>query len=319
MRREKPFRRNVILGAGGFLGINLAKKLAAEKDELVCFDRFLSPHWPENAKALVGEFADQPVELLDLLEDAVVYHLISSSRPSQRTDNAAHELASDVGTTLDYLEQTKGKNLRWIFFSSGGTVYGATDICPVPENAPTEPICAYGIVKLTTERYFALYRKLHATDHVVARVANPYGAWQDPLRGQGLIPALIYKACAGEAIEIWGDGENIRDYLHVSDVAQAAVELAKYGISGEIYNIGSGHGVSINQLIDIIADTLKLNPEVRYAPARAVDVRRSVLDIGKITRLTEWQPSIALKDGIRTTAEWILQQYFLEKPSHTRN
>lgn len=319
MRREKPFRRNVILGAGGFLGINLAKKLAAEKDELVCFDRFQSPHWPENAKAVVGEFADLPDELLGLLEDAVVYHLISSSRPSQRTEIAAQELASDVGATLNYLEKTKGKGLRWIFFSSGGTVYGSTDICPVPESAPTEPICAYGIVKLTTERYFALYRKLHGSDYVVARVANPYGAWQDPLRGQGLIPALIYKACAGEAIEIWGDGENIRDYLHVSDVAHAAVELAKYGISGEIYNIGSGHGVSINQLIDIIADTLNLNPKVRYTPARAVDVRRSVLDIGKITRLTEWQPSIALKDGIRTTAEWILQQYFLEKPSHTRN
>lgn len=313
MQNATPHKRVVILGAGGFIGINLAHALAAEDFEVICFDRLSCPHWPQNAKSISGEFTNMPPELLAVLDNAMVYHLVSSCRPSQITDAAADELVADVAATLRYLEQTRGKNIRWVFVSSGGTVYGPNVPCPTTEDAGTDPICSYGLVKLTLERYFALYKKLHGTDFVVARVSNPYGPWQDPFRGQGVIAALLYKALTGQAVEIWGDGENVRDYLFIDDAVQALIMLANYGLSGEVYNVGSGDGTSINELANIISRSLGVQVHRKYVAARATDVRRSVLDSKKLRNLMGWRPEIEMEKGFKEAATWIIHQYIDNK------
>ena len=308
MQRTTPHRRAVILGAGGFIGINLAHALAEDGCEVICFDRFQCPHWPHKAKFVVGEFAAVAQELLAVLDDATVYHLVSSCRPHQHTETAADEIVADVATTLRYLEHTRTRNIRWVFVSSGGTVYGPNVPCPTTEDAPTNPICSYGLVKLTLEKYFALYKKLHGTDFVVARVSNPYGPWQDPSRGQGVIAALIYKALAGQAVEIWGDGENVRDYLYIDDAVRGLMELARYGESGEIYNVSSGNGTTINELIEVIGHTLGIQINTNYVAARISDVRKSILDSNKLRQLTGWNLKFRLNDGIKATADWISAQ-----------
>lgn len=308
MQSATRHRRAVILGAGGFIGINLAHALAQEDSAVICFDRVHCPHWPQKAKFITGEFADMPPELLAVLDDATVYHLVSSCRPSQRTDTAADEVVNDVATTLRYLERTRDRKIRWVFVSSGGTVYGPDVPCPTREDAPTNPICSYGLVKLTLEKYFALYKKLHGSDFVIARISNPYGPWQDPLRGQGVIAALIYKALAGQAVEIWGDGENVRDYLYIDDAVSGLMELADSGKSGEIYNLSSGKGSTINELINVISRTLGLWVNTNYTDARISDVRKSILDSNKLRQLTGWNPKVSLGDGIKVTAEWISAQ-----------
>lgn len=314
MRNAISHKRSVILGAGGFIGINLANALAARDHEVVCFDRFISPHWPQEAISITGEFSDLPPELLAALDDATVYHLVSSCRPSQHTEMAADEVIADVVTTLRYLESTRARSVRWLFVSSGGTVYGPDVPCPTTEEAPTYPICSYGLVKLTLEKYFALYGKLHGTDFVVARVSNPYGPWQDPSRGQGVIAALVYKALTGQAVEIWGDGENVRDYLYIDDTVRGLVELAKYGESGEVYNVSSGQGTSINEVIDVISQTLGLRLNTSYVAARKSDVRKSVLDNRKMRVQTGWAPAFQLQDGIRSTADWMSEQRHADAP-----
>lgn len=313
MQSTTPHKRVVILGAGGFIGINLANALAAEDYEVICFDRFQCAHWPQKAKSITGEFANLPPELLTVLDDATVYHLVSSCRPSQTTETAADEVVADVAATLRYLEHTRTRNIRWVFVSSGGTVYGPNVPCPTTEDAPTNPICSYGLVKLTLEKYFAIYKKLHGTDFVVARVSNPYGPWQDPLRGQGVIAALIYKALTGQTVEIWGDGENVRDYLFIDDAVRGLIELARYGISGSIYNLSSGEGASINELIKVLGHAIGIQPNINYIAARISDVRRSILDSKKLRNLTGWQPKTRLEDGFKETAAWISHQYLENK------
>lgn len=298
-------RRVVILGAGGFIGINLANALAEEGCELICFDRFQCAHWPQKAKFISGDFSNMPPDLLAVLDDATVYHLVSSGRPSQHTESAANELVTDVATTLRYLEYTRARKIRWVFVSSGGTVYGPNAPCPTPEEAPTRPICSYGLVKLTLENYFALYKRLHGTDFVVARVSNPYGPWQDPLRGQGVVAALIYKALTGQRVEIWGDGENIRDYIYVDDAIGGLLAAASCGRSGEVYNIGTGIGSSINQLTTIISRILGKNIFSEYVESRTVDVRKNVLDSGKLSTALDWHPRTDLETGIAKTALWM--------------
>ena len=313
MRITTSHKRALILGAGGFIGINLAHALAKTDCEVVCFDRFLSSHWPSKVKHIVGEFPEMPPELLAALDDATVYHLVSSCRPSQHTETAADEVVADVVATLRYLEYTRARNIRWIFVSSGGTVYGPNVYCPTPEDAPTNPICSYGLVKLTLEKYFALYRKLHGIDFVVARVSNPYGPWQDPLRGQGVIAALIYKALAGQTVEIWGDGENVRDYLYIDDTTSALITLADAGRAGEIYNVSGGTGTTINELIGMIGNALGKTKCTNYVAARISDVRMSTLDNSKLRLHTGWAPKVGLQEGIRATAEWISRQSCGEK------
>jgi UDP-glucose 4-epimerase len=271
--------------------------------ELVCFDRASSPQWPDGTKAIIGDFATLPVELLEVLDNALVFHLVSSCRPTQSTVRVVEEVSIDVVTTLRYLEATKARNLRWVFLSSGGTVYGQQDCDRIVETVPTEPICSYGLVKITTEKYFALYRKLHGLDYVIARLANPFGPWQHPLRGQGIIAALTYKALKGETVEIWGDGSNVRDYIYIADAIQGILAIACAGKSGEMYNIGTSIGLSINQVIEKLGNSLKLKLKVNYTATRSVDVR--VLDIVKINSHTGWNPLITIDSGMELTASWM--------------
>ncbi len=301
-------KRAVILGAGGFIGINLAQALAAAGHELVCFSRSPCAHWPAGTQGIIGDLRDMPDALMATLDDAVVFHLIGSSRPDHRTGRAADELVSEVATTLRYLEQTRDRRLRWVFVSSGGTVYGPEAICPIREDAPTNPICSYGLVKLMLEKYFALYRLQHHTDYVVARLSNPYGAWQDPTRGQGLVTALVYKALRGERVEIWGDGQVVRDYLHVDDAVRALLALAAHGEAGGTYNVGSGEGRSINGLIELVGSTLGLVLQHDCSAPRAFDVSRNVLDTTRLRSLTGWRPELDMANGITATARWMINQ-----------
>jgi UDP-glucose 4-epimerase len=121
------FRKAVVLGAAGFIGLNLVDVLAAQGFQLVCFDRLISPLWPTDAIAISGDLGEPPQSLLAHLDEAVVFHLISGARPSAGTAQAALQVSKDVVGTLRVLEETRSRALRWVFFSSGGTVYGPSD------------------------------------------------------------------------------------------------------------------------------------------------------------------------------------------------
>jgi UDP-glucose 4-epimerase len=301
------YGKGVVLGAAGFIGISLANVLDAEGFEVVCFDRFVSPHWPKTARTIVGDFTGIPVELLRELDNALVFHLVSSCRPSASTALAADEVNRDLVTTVRYLEETKSRGLRWIFLSSGGTVYGQNEDDQIAESSRTNPICSYGAVKLAIEHYFALYGRLYGLDYVVVRPANPYGPWQYPLTGQGIIAALVYKALRKDTVEIWGDGTNVRDYIFITDAVGGILAAATSGKTSEIYNVATGVGWSINQVVDIVSEILKRQVSVKYSEARHIDVKRNVLCVNKISSHTGWMPRMTMQQGIALTAEWLKQ------------
>jgi UDP-glucose 4-epimerase len=302
--KHGPYKKAVILGSAGFIGINLAHALTARGFDLICFDRAISPHWPASARHMAGEFAAMPTDLMNVLDEALVFHLISSCRPSASTAEAANEVNYDLTTTIRYLESCKSRALRWVFVSSGGTVYGHNDEQRINETAQTHPICSYGVVKLAIEQYFSLYRHLHNTDYVVARLANPYGPWQRPLSGQGLIATLIYKALKNDPIEVWGSGENVRDYIYISDAVEGLIAAAA-AESGNIYNVGTGIGTSITELTQIISAVLNIQIQTDYRESRSVDVKRNVLNADKLLKVSSWKPANDLTAGILKTAAWI--------------
>jgi UDP-glucose 4-epimerase len=303
--RSSKRGKAVILGASGFIGVNLADLLARRGYDLTCFSRRPSPYWPEGATVILGDLSAPPPVLLGAMEDAVVFHLTSTTRPSNATTGAASEINDNVAATLDLLEASKDVPRRWVFASSGGTVYGQTGVERISEDHPNRPISSYGITKLAIERYFDLYHILHGLDYVTARISNPYGPFQSATTGQGLIAALFDRISRDKAVEIWGDGENVRDYIYIEDAVEALNLLAERGRTAEVYNVGSGSGASVNELVEKIAAMLGRPAALVHTPARGVDVRRNVLDTTKIGRELGWHPTVSLSEGLLLTRNWL--------------
>ena len=305
---QRSSKRVVILGASGFIGMNLVHALCKKGLEPVCVSRHERSDWPDGCQPIVCDIANPSASLLNELAEANVFHLAATTRPSQQTDQALSELIDNTAATVNLLEHTRNADCRWIFVSSGGTVYGQSATSPIGEDHPCLPISSYGVAKLATERYFHLYRALHDTDYVIARISNPYGPFQSASTGQGLIAVLLSRIANAVPVDIWGDGKNVRDYIYIDDAVSALQALADRGRSGSIYNVGSGTGLSIVELVEKISGLVAKRADINHKPARNIDVRSNVLDIGKIRRELGWRPHVDISDGLRRTHRWLDDQ-----------
>jgi UDP-glucose 4-epimerase len=208
-----------------------------------------------------------------------------------------------VCSTRLFEEAAKG-GVKTIFFaSSGGTVYGPYDR-PISERDLPHPICAYGVSKLTTEHYLRLCCREFDVQGLALRFGNPYGRLQnDPNRMQGAIEVFLNRLIANEPIHIWGDGHIVRDYFHVQDLVAAVEGLANHKVQGfDVFNVGSGTGHSLLQILSLMAKITGLNPKISFMSPRAIDVPISILDISKLQNVTGWRPRVGLEEGIRK--EW---------------
>ena len=173
-----------------------------------------------------------------------------------------------------------------------------------PETAPTEPITAYGISKLTIEKYLALYEHLHGLDYRVLRVANPFGPYQIPMKNQGIIATLVSHALRHERIEIWGDGSVVRDYIFVGDVIDAMETAAADRGDGRIFNIGTGQGRSLREIIASIEAQLGRELDISWKPGRPIDVPASVMAIERARDVLGWTPKTPFEKGLEQTIAW---------------
>jgi UDP-glucose 4-epimerase len=300
--------RHLLLGGNGFIGRHVAVLLACGGHDVVVASR-APPTWPLPANTAGRihwkrfEFASADWEAL-VADAAVVHHYAWTSIPASANANPIGDLNVNVASTLSLLEELRrhpGKRL--IFASSGGTVYGRLKQVPVPETHPFQPITSYGAGKATAELYLSLYRSLHGLDCRVARIANPYGAGQDLVRGQGAATTFLSQALARQPISIWGDGEVVRDYVHIADVAAALIRLACIDNPGEdnAFNIGSNTGMSLNGIVAEIERQLGRPVLLQREPARAFDVPVSILDISRARRVLDWTPRLSFSEGLSRT------------------
>lgn len=304
--------RCLVLGGGGFIGSHLCDYLVAAGHKVRVFEKVgLAKtnilHLEDRIEWMEGDFSNP-----DCLRDAVkgteiIFHLISSTLPKDSNDNPAYDIASNVIPTIHLLETARTAGVgKIILASSGGTVYGIPRTVPINEEHPTEPVCSYGIHKLMIEKYLALYYYLYGLDYCIMRISNPYGERQRLTSSQGVVPIFLDKALHGETIEIWGDGTVVRDYLHISDVARAAVMLMDTAMPQKIINIGSGVGLSLNELLKEIGRLAGLVPRVHYTSGRPFDVPANILDISRARKVMGWVPQVDLACGLKKTMQYIL-------------
>lgn len=297
----------VVLGAGGFVGTNLCRSLVGSVRSLRAFGRSQQfPEAMERCEWMRGDFTD-PNCLSEALSGCdIVFHLVNASTPASANVDMIAELNHNVTNTLRFLDIClEAKVKRVVFVSSGGTVYGIPDQLPTPETAATNPITAYGISKLMIEKYLGLYEYLHGLEYQVLRVANPFGPYQLSVKNQGVIAAFLQRALTGKSIEVWGAGGIIRDYVYIDDVISALVLAAQYKGPDRIFNIGSGKGLSIRDIINEIQIQLDTEVCINQLPGRSVDVPVSTLDVGRAKRELGWQSHTQFENGLRKTIEWM--------------
>jgi len=206
---------------------------------------------------------------------------------------------------LERARRERIKNI--VFVSSGGTVYGRPVRIPIDEDHPTEPLVSYGVVKLAVEKYLGLYHHLHGLSYRVVRLSNPYGPRQRAGGAQGAATVFLARVHGGKPIEIWGDGGVIRDYVFVSDAVDGILAAHEHAGTSGTYNIGSGSGTSLKDLVAAIQEVTKRKIDVRYTPGRAFDVPANVLDITRAKKELGWSPRTTLHEGLRRTWEWLEQ------------
>lgn len=299
-----PFRV-ALIGAGGFFGTNLARHLAPRVADLRCFG--LHQSFPEALQGLewiAGDMADAPLAEVLAGCDTVI-HLASSSAPGSDLDITADAQANVIASLrlFDHCVATGIK--RMVFISSGGTVYGIPGHMPIPESAPTHPITAYGVAKLAIEKYLEVYSRLRGLDYRVLRISNLYGPYQTTAKKQGVVAAFLAEALRGEPLEIWGDGQVVRDYVYVNDAAEAVVAAMRHQGGERVFNIGGGTGMSLNDVIVAIEALLDRQLEKRFKPGRPVDVPVNILDCALAKLELGWTARTDFSHGLAQTADWM--------------
>jgi UDP-glucose 4-epimerase len=236
----------------------------------------------------------------------VVVHLTCGLLPSSDADDFAHEQRAIIEPSFRLMEQCARLGIRFVLFSSGGTVYGESHGERVREDHLLAPKNYYGLSKVMLESYAQLCQRMHGLRYLLLRPSNPYGRHQRLQGAQGLIAVALGNMLSGRALQVWGDGSAVRDYLDVGDLAAAVVSLIDRGVVDRTFNIGSGVGHSLNEVLAMLREVTGRALPVQYHAARSVDVQSIVLDTSALAAVIPWQPRplrLGLADFWRSLGE----------------
>jgi UDP-glucose 4-epimerase len=277
----------LLLGGTGFIGSALAKRLKHEK---------ITAH-------IIGRQNAERLEHV-LPHCGTVVHLACVTTPGSSASHPDLELENLALTSrlLGLLHQQPQTHL--IFFSSGGTIYGNPDRLPVTEDCPIAPLSNHGAAKASQEISCQAAR---AQGHTVTilRPSNAYGPGQSLKSGFGLVRTMLEHARLGTPLEIWGDGENVRDFIYIDDIVEACTRFIELPQDSSTYNLGIGIGFSINEVKRLVEATTGSELRSIHRPVRGTDVRSVVLDNSRLHARLGWHPGIGLTDGLARTWGWL--------------
>ncbi len=295
-----------VVGAAGFIGAHAVRKLSGISKELRCFSRRPPATYDASgSKWIGGSIADRDALMEAIGGCEAVIHLASASTPMSASKDMVAAAAEGVLASLRLFEACVAAGVkRVIFISSGGTVYGIPALVPTPEDAPTDPISAYGVGKLAVEHYLKVIRRQHGLDYRILRVSNVYGPLQNASRNQGVIASFVERALQEQPLEIWGDGKIVRDYVYVDDVVDAIAKVVGHQGENRIFNIGSSEGLSLLDIASLLGGLLGRPLPCRHHAAGQHDVPVSILDCSRAKAELDWKPRTRFLDGLRQTVEW---------------
>lgn len=324
----------LVTGGAGFIGSHIVDLFIENNYEVVIADD-LSSGREENinqkARFYKLDITDQKglAELFKKEKPDYVCHEAAQISVSFSVRDPLFDAQTNILGSLNLLQCCVNYQVKGIIFaSSGGTIYGEPEHFPISEDYPFKPQSPYGISKVAIEYYLDFYQKNYHIPYVALRYGNVYGPRQDPYGEAGVIAIFIEKMLKGDIPTINGDGEYIRDYIYVEDVARAnllalqnmvklsevvrKIEKAKEketdtktksepGIKFSGFNLGTERGVSVNEVFDLLKKIIKFPHPAHYGPPRAGDLRKNVLDYRLIKEVLGWQPELDFSEGLEKT------------------
>ena len=299
----------LVVGGNGFIGSHLVDKLAACGWEVVVLD-FQGRRYdslPSGVHFIHGDLNQSYIVREALVGVDVVYHLAWATIHEVANQDPAADISANLIPTIHLIEACRLAGVRrFVFTSSGGTIYGPTNQILTTESHPQNPINAYGITKLAVEKYLQMFNHLYGFDFAVLRPSVPYGPRQNPLGKQGAIAVFLYRVSRNLPITIWGDGSAIRDYFYIGDLVAALQAAAEPPLDRErIFNIGGSQGITLNCLLEKIERTVGKKAEVEYLPERKFDAPKIVLDTSLAKQVLAWEIQVSLDEGLESTWNWM--------------
>lgn len=301
--------RILVTGGAGFIGSNVAERFAALGHDVAVFDDLSSgfrEFVPAKARLYVGDLADAAAveaAVADFRPEVVDHHAAQIDVRKSVADPVFDARVNILGTIGLLQSCTRHGVRKFVYASTGGALYGEGRILPAPEDHPVNPEAPYGASKHTVEHYLYLWKLLHGLDYTVLRYPNVYGPRQNPHGEAGVNAIFIGLMLKGEAPRIFGDGAAVRDYLFVGDVVEANVLALERG-SGEMVNLGTGVGTSVNDIVRELKPLTGFAGEAIHLPARPGEVQRIYLDASRAKQVLGWEPKVGFREGLARTVEW---------------
>jgi UDP-glucose 4-epimerase len=297
----------VVTGGAGFIGSNLADALIAQGHAVTVIDDLSRGHreWvTQGAEFLELSVVDPSLsQALKQIKPEVIFHLAAQMDVRFSVANPVSDATTNVVGGVNLMQAAVDAGARRVVFaSSGGTVYGDTDVIPTPEDHPLRPASAYGCSKVACEVYGQMFAQLHGLEFVSLRYGNVYGPRQDPHGEAGVVAIFSQKLLDGIGPTVNGDGLNTRDYIYVDDVVSA--NLAAISCPQGAYNVGTGTETNVNQIYEAIAKDCGISAAAVHGPAKPGEQRRSCLDISRVKAELGWEPTTTLDHGIAQTVAW---------------
>jgi UDP-glucose 4-epimerase len=295
----------LLLGGTGFIGRNIIDYILKQEDfsnyKIVVLSRDATRDNVPGIKYVTGDYADKNVlmPLFSKWNFTKVFHCATSTTPLSSDNNILSDVNGNLIATICLLDVMKEVGCKYILYlSSGGAVYGEKYLNTISENEICDPVSSYGVVKLTIENYLRLYQKQYGIDYLILRVSNPFGKFHTSEK-QGVINIAIRRALKREAIEVWGDGTQSKDYIFVDDLVKIIFMLLKQGVANKTINVGSGKIHQLNRLLHTIKIHLP-TLEVVYVASKATDVKDFCLDISLLQSLISFE-SFNFEDAVNKT------------------
>ncbi len=301
--------RILVTGGAGFIGSNVADRFVALGHEVAIFDNlssgfreFVNP----KAKFYEGDLADAAAveaAIADFRPEIVDHHAAQIDVRKSVTDPVFDARVNVLGSIGLLQACTKHGVRKVVYASTGGALYGEGRTLPAPEDHPVNPEAPYGASKHTVEHYLYIWKLLHGLDYTVLRYPNVFGPRQNPHGEAGVNAIFIGLMLEGKRPRIFGDGNAVRDYLFVDDVVAANVAALGAG-SGEMLNIGTGIGTSVNDIVRELKSILAFPEDAIYEAARPGEIQRIYLDASRAKQVLGWEPTVTFRTGLERTVDW---------------
>ena len=304
--------RALITGGAGFIGNHIARLLLEKGWDVVCYDDLSvgkAEYVPQGARLTVGDIRDEQ-KLGDAMKGCRhVYHLAARVSIRKAVDTFVDDADVNMLGTLKVLRSARRAGIERFLYASSMAVYGTVAYSPQDEAHPINPTSPYGVAKYASERYLLTVGPEWGIEPVICRYFNTYGARQTPSPYVGVITIFCRKLFAGETPQIFGDGEQLRDFVHVEDIARGSVTALERAEAGSVMNLGTGIGTSVNQVADMLVR--KINPAIRpeHVPPVPGEPGDSIADTGLVERTLGWKALRKLEEGIDDAIEWNRRQF----------